>query len=427
MKFGIPNSRREVIMKRKKTLFAVFIYLFFGNPVLFAATELISTADDAVRLGLKNSPHIKAHQYTLKANSVLPSKLGSLDDPMVGVRFNGMPAKNSAYNADQKRYFINQSFPFLGELGRKRQLGEKQYQLAKVNYQIAENRFVFRVKKGYYQLVLNDALIQVTKKNQDILQKMVNIADVKYRSGSGLQGNVLKAEVTKGKLDEQLLRLQHQKTKLEAEFQQLLGVSENVVASLNYTAGIKGISENISSELISETLTQKRAALMQDVSRQKKRIQDDRYLPNFSAQIEYWDNAGMDNQYGGHIGMSIPWFNSRNAASVEEAEQHNLSAIEMELDQHNVNRTQLKTLLSDINTTAKTIQLYRDSLIRNAELGLSSFQKAYEVDSVSFIDYFEAEKMLFGVEMDYAKLLYKYHMLRAKWESYFEKGDVLND
>lgn len=253
---------------------------------------------------------------------------------------------------------------------------------------------------------------------------MVNIADVKYRSGSGLQGNVLKAEITKGKMEEQLLKLTHQRLQLNAMFGQLLGVEKNVSVSLNYTMAIEPVLSTPDQTWVNTTLQVRRADAMSDVSTQIKRVEDDRYLPNFSAQLEYWDNAGMDNQYGGQIGVTFPWLNGKNAAATKEAEWMALSSIELTKDSENISASKLKSLISDINTTVKSIRLYDKSLLKSAELSLNSFQKAYEVDQVSFIDYFESEKMLFGIEMDYERLLNRYHTLRATLKSYYEKGGL---
>lgn len=412
--------------KSVKIVVAIGCLVLMGSGELIASPVTVSTVDDAVQYGLSHNPFLKAQKYKLNASRELPTKLGSLADPKIGIRLNGSPAKNSSYDVDQKRYFIGQSFPFLGELGRKQQLGKIRTSLEELNYAMSENKLVFQIEKTYYNLVLTKSLIRITEKNRDILTKMVNIADVKYQSGSGLQGNVLKAEVTKDKLDEQLLNLKHREVQLDATFSQLLGIapSENMAVSLNYTAEIESITSTPNQDWVNTTLHVRKASIAKDVSDHKKRIEEDRYLPNFSAQVEYWDNSGMDNQYGGQIGMTFPWLNGKNAAATKEAKWMALSSFELRKNSENVNAAQLKSLVSEINTTVKTIQLYEDSLLKNAELSLNSFQKAYEVDQVSFIDYFESEKMLFGIEMDYERLLNRYHTLQSILKSYYEKGGL---
>jgi len=117
-------------MKRKKSLIiAIGCLVLMGSSELAVSSIAINTVDDAIRVGLTHSPFIKGQSYKLNAAKELPNKLGSLEDPRVGVRLNGTPAKNPAYDFDQKRYFIGQAFPFLGEVGRKKVLGEKKSRL----------------------------------------------------------------------------------------------------------------------------------------------------------------------------------------------------------------------------------------------------------------------------------------------------------
>ena len=153
-------------------------------------------------------------------------------------------------------------------------------------------------------------------------------------------------------------------------------------------------------------------------------VEKDRFLPNFSAQIEYWDNAGMDNQYGGQVMMTLPWFNAKNKSSLAEA-QKRLESSDYTL-QESVNRvhSQLVSLVSDINTTQQKIGLYENQLLRDGRLSMSNFKQSFEVDKASFIDYFEAEETLIQLEMKYAVLRKNYFTQLAALRWQFEKGEL---
>jgi len=384
----------------------------------------ISSVDDAIQYGIKNNPLIKAQFQVLEAKKVLPKKLGSLSDPKLGVRLNGTPAKKPDYSFDQKRVFVNQSFPFLGELGRKNELGKKEVVISELDYLMTENKVVLSIQTLYYKLVLNKELIEITDKNNKILENIINIADIKYRSGKTLQANVLKAKVSKGKLEEKIFQLNHQKVMLTEDLKKWLGLSETelLLVDLVYPKQKKSSVPTLNKSVGSKTLMVQKAIAMKAKSDQMVRVEKDRYLPDFSAQVEYWNNSGMDNQYAGQIAMSFPWFNAKNSASVKEAKALSESKNDHLTDVQNSIQSILVTLLSDLETTQETVSLYEDQILKNAELSLSSFQKAFEVDKASFLDYFESEKTLFSLEMDYAKLVNRTHTLQAKINSLFEKG-----
>ena len=408
----------------KQIIWSWLVVLIFGT-VSFASELSISSVEDAIQIGLQSNPEFQAQLNMLRSKEMLPKKLGSLSDPNIGVRLNGTPAKNSDYLFDQKRYFVNQSFPYLGELGRKKRLGEKEIDLAKIDLELTRKHVSLMIQKVYFGLILNQELTEITKKNNQILENIINIADIKYQSGKTLQANVLKAKVSKGKLEEQLLQLSHQKVQSTEELKKWLGISVNdsLNLTLQYPEKEAAAITTINQEVVAETLMVQKAQAMKDKADQMVSVEKDRYLPNFMAQVEYWDNAGMDNQYGGQISMSIPWFNGKNDASVKAAEALSSSKDQLRKNSINAISQRLTTMLSDLKTTQAKIQLYETDILKNAELSLSSFQKAFEVDKASFLDYFESEKTLYALEMQHAKLVNKKHVLHAQINAFFAKGE----
>jgi outer membrane protein, heavy metal efflux system len=403
---------------------SIYICILMSGNFLMAANVSINSVDDAVRFGLANNPMIKSQAQVLKSKKNIPKKMGSLNDPKIGLRFNGAPAKNANYSFDQQRVFVNQSFPFLGKLDHKNELGKKEVSISELDFDMAKNEVEVSIKSLCYTLILNKTLIGIAEKNDRVLENIINIADIKYRSGKTLQANVLKARVTKGKLEEKIFQLSHQNLMLKEQLKKWLGVSEGnqVSIELRYPKPIKLAISTVNTAIVSDTLAVKRAIAIKNRADHLLQVEKDRYLPDFSAQMEYWNNSGMDNQYAGQIAMTLPWFSSKNGASVKEAELLRGSKSSQIIDIRNLIRSSLVTMLSDLKTTQATVELYEKTILKNAELSLSSFQKAFEVDKASFLDYFESEKTLFSLEMDYAKLVNRKYILQAKIDTLFGKG-----
>jgi outer membrane protein, heavy metal efflux system len=410
-------------MKKMKVL--LFIGMLMFSNSLIASVVSFSSVDQAVLYGLENNPLIKAQAQNVEAKKYLPRKLGSLADPKIGVRLNGAPAKDIDYSFDQERIFINQSFPFFGELDRKAGLAKNEVAISELDLEILENSVALAIKTLYYDLILNRELIEITKKNIRNLENIISIADIKYRAGKTLQANVLKAKVTNGKLEEMILNLEHQKLLLKQELKKSLGLSGDkmFLLELAYPNKNELLISTPDESVISEALILRREVAMKMKSEQVVLVEKDRYLPDFSAQIEYWNNSGMEDQYSGQFAMTIPWFNNKNEASLRAAEFLSISKSNKLINTRNNIRSLIITLLSDLRTTKETIKLYDAEIIKNAKLSLSSFQKAFEVDRAFFLEYFESEKILFSIEMDYAKLVNRKYILKAKINSLFEKGE----
>ncbi|MFT5170812.1 MAG: cobalt-zinc-cadmium efflux system outer membrane protein [Candidatus Marinamargulisbacteria bacterium] len=412
-------------MKKISCLCGLLILL--SGVQVMGESRVIKSAEEAVRFGLENSPEIEMQALLLAGQRELPKKIGSLSDPKIGLRLNGSPSKMSSHSVDQKRVYINQSFPFIGELSRKRKMAESRVLAAEISFLMVRNKVVLEIQQLYFQLIRNRDLHLIAEKNKKILENLISIADIKYRSGKTLQANVLKARVSKSKIDEKILQLKHTKVLLTQELRRAIGISpeDKMDLVLDYPALLTFPSGDQIGRLVSETLAVRHAKAMQKSSAGAVNVEKDRFLPDFSAQLEYWDNSGMANQMGGQVAMTVPWLNTKNAASLKSSEAVRDAGSQNVLGQKNKTRSVLLTLISELETVDATMQLYESHLLKDAMLSLSSFQHAFEVDKASFLDYFEAEKTLFSLDLDFANLQSRSHALRAKLNAQFEKGGRL--
>jgi outer membrane protein, heavy metal efflux system len=413
------------MINKKGYLFLVAIVLSLSVSVT-ARPLIFNTIDELIAYGVQRNPQLEAQELQWEASQSLPKKLGSLGDPMFGLRLNGSPAKNGDDSFDQKRYVLTQDFPFFGKLTHLKELGQSQERLAYIEFSLTHNQIVFSIESLVYRLILTDELIHITEKNKESLTQLSNIAEVKYQAGLGIQANVLKAYVSKGRLEEEWLSLQHQHIVLMEQLKKML----NVDASTDITLSIKGpllddsFLPTLNQEGVLKSLVVQKYEAMKQSKAAHLYVEKDRYLPNVSAQVEYWDNAGADNQYAGQVMLSLPWFNAKNSASVKESERVFKSSQYSVKESINEVQSTLISLVSDINTTHKKLLLYDTQLLKDAGLSFLNFQQSFEVNKASFIDYFEAEQTLFQLEKNYAVLKNNYYIQHAALRWQFEKGEL---
>lgn len=410
--------------KKRKWLAGLFVLIGLSQNII-SSEMMFQSTHELIEYGLKHNTQLKSKQEIWKAALEEAKSLGRLQDPMVGVRLNGSPSKRDGAAFDQKRYIAAQSFPFFGKRAHLSQLGKEKANLAYITYLQDKNQLALSIIQTVYSYYLNEDLTRITYKNKVILDNLINITDIKYQAGSGLQANVLKAKVAKDKFEEELLSLSHQKTLILESLKQLLNISAASIAlQSTYPDEKLADAKNISDDWVNDTLTIQQAEATRTISNSKLVIEKDRYLPNFSVQVEYWDNASMDNQFGGQFMMTVPWFNSKNSAVIDEARYQKQASDATLEDMRAKVRTQLRTLVSEIQTTGKVLRLYEDSSLKHARLALSNFQKAFEVDEASFIDYFSAEQTVFQLEKHYAIQKNRYFTALAALKWQFEKGEL---
>ncbi len=403
------------------------VALLLSLTAQLAATSLTFTSVDAlIRYGLSRNAALNATLSSWESSKSLPAKLSGLPDPKIGVRFNGAPAKNSDYSFDQKRYLLSQSFPFFGDRAHLREEGEAKGAVSYLDLVLAQNEVRHSIESLVYKLQLNNALSDITKKNKETLIQLSNIADVKYQAGLGLQAQVIKAQVSKGTLEEELLSLSHSRVVLMEALKQSLNVEGGSDISLDIPApSVPKISvSRPNKNWAAKSVAVQKSEAIKAVQESVLAVEKDRFSPKFSAQFELWDNPGSDNQVGGQLMMSVPWFYSSNKAAIKEAEGV-VAAREFAVEEAlNKTHSRLVSLVSDINTTQQKIVLYDTQLLRDARLSFSNFQKSYEVGNASFIDYFEAEQTVFQLEKKQARLINHYHTQSSALKWHFEKGEL---
>lgn len=409
---------------KQKWRFGLVVLMWVSHYVL--ATDIVfQSTDELIDYGIRHNAQLQSKQARWKSQQEQPTLLGSLPDPMVGIRLNGSPSKTEGASFDQKRYLASQSFPFFGERDHLNQLGKERENSAYLSYLQEKNQVIVSLLQTAYAYYLNEELSFITHKNKAVLENLIRIADVKYQAGVGLQANVLQAKVEKDKCEEELLVLSHQKTLILETLKQHLNVpTASIMLRGTYPDKPLLLPYNAIETWVPDTLTIQQAEAQFAISQRKLIVEKDRYLPDFLTQVEVWDNSATDTQVGGQLMMTVPWGNPKNSASVNEA-IYQSQASEAALEAVNANvHAQLTTLVSEIQTTDKLLQLYDDSLLKHARLAFSNFQKAFEVDNASFIEYFEAEQTVFMLEKNDAIYKNRYFTALATLMWQFEEGDL---
>lgn len=402
-----------------------FIYTFLtilciNQPI--TGSIRINSIEDAIDYAIKFNPELSKEQRIIESKQAIKKGLGTFDSPTVGVRLNGFPAKQSSYSMDQQRYIINQRFPFFGTLARQKKLGEKDLELAIIAFKIKKNALILSIKKTYFNLILNEKLKKITEKNHTLLNQIIHSAEAKYQSQKLLQANVLTAKISQGKLNTQLLELSHKKNVLIASLKRHLGLSiedNNLQLNLNYPSKKEGLLAEPSAKLINSSLLVKEAITLRNKAALYSLIQKDLYLPHFNAQFEFWNNSGSKNQYATQILMSLPWFNKKNTAKFNESQALSHAKEDLIKHQQNIITEQLRTWVSELDTTSKILTIYDTQLLQNARLAVSNYQQSFEVDQVSFFEYLKSEQSLYRLETEHAHLVNKKHLLEAQIQSLF--------
>jgi outer membrane protein TolC len=210
--------------------FLVYACVWLVLPTIAIAQSMADPAhevelDQAVSLALGHSlelASIRAHSDAIRAAS---SYAGALPDPTLSLNAMNMPTDTFSLDQEpmtQMQVALSQSFPFPGKRKLRREAVE--YQAAASDQMETERRgaIIGDVRIAWWQLMSLDRALQIVEQNKDLMRDFVQIAQTKYRVGSGLQQDVLLAQLELSRLLGRELRLQGMRRSSRARLNSLM-------------------------------------------------------------------------------------------------------------------------------------------------------------------------------------------------------------
>ena len=397
------------------------------SSLVVAETHSIYSRDDLVHYALDHNPALVSQRLIWESSLDTSKILSHLPDPKVGWRWNGLPSNNDAYYGDQQRYVVEQSFPYFGVIDHLEDDAEVKSQVVYFSYMMKKNEIIFSVDSLLYNLILNQVLLAILKKNESNLESLINITEINYQSGINFQSALLKLKIAKVRYEEDALRLEHQRLQLMEELKQIVGISSDISLADKIIYPDFQILGTPNETWLSQSLLIQKAETLGDVSDFNVILQTDKGRPSFSAQIEFWNHSGMDNQGASQVMMTVPWLSTKYKEIIDQSKK------DAKAEQFKVQDTKTRVMkefnvmVSELVTISKIITLYESTILEHAHLSLSNFQKAFEGNKASVIDYFEAEQDVFDVEKKLAMLKNKYFIGLSQLKSQFEKGVIPHD
>ncbi len=212
---------RRALIRKSLLISGILIsgLLLSGSPL--QASDL----DQLVQEALTNNPDLAAAKARWQQSTYKAPQVGSLKDPILSFALSNYP--HDSLSSDETPMTGNelklaQAFPFPGKLENRSALANEQARWFEAVYQDKHFQLARRVKDAWYRLYYKNQAIVVTERNLALVDDIIRLTEVRYETGSGLQQDVLKAQVQRSRLMERLMSLHQQKTVVQAKLNRLL-------------------------------------------------------------------------------------------------------------------------------------------------------------------------------------------------------------
>ena len=362
------------------------------------------TLDQAVDATLRENAQLRAMRARAEAMAERPAQARALPNPMFKYSAMDPTERGNFADADEKRFMIEQDFPGFGKRGLKGKLAEKDAEAMRREYEAMQREVVMLVKENYFDLYGVQQTISITRREEEVLQRLAKITTTMYSTGERSQQDVIKAQTEITMLQQKLLELDQQEATLQAKLNLLLNRRADAPLGLTVTAPRDEFAPK-SAQLFA--LAEKTRAEIKGAEAQVQRNQAERDL----MKKEFWPDYRLGVEYRAFrpsadpdmvmftIGFDLPIWQSKYKAGVREAEkmiESSQAALEAAVRQTSFD---VQDAWFKLQTARRTLDLYRKTLIPQAELRFQASDASYRTGKTDFMDLLESERFLLSARV----------------------------
>ena len=380
--------------------------------------------EDLVREALQKNPAVQGALHTVESQRRRVPQVKTLPDPMVGIGWEGNIRPFSVQTGDPSSYravTASQQLLYPGKLKLRGEIASKEADAASADYEGIRRRVTADVKTAYYEYWFYDNALQTTLKDKDLLTKLSQIAEARYRVGKGIQQDVLRSQVEISLLLQRLTVLQQQRATAQARLNTLLARSPEGL--LPPAGNIEPSPLNYSLDDLYKRARQSDPGLQREqqmIERNQLAVnlaQKD-YYPDLSVGYMYQQRPNLPDMHGMTFTVNIPvFYKSKQREEVRQATEERLATESSRDNRQNELSFELKQQYLAAKASDEILRLFSQGVIPQSSLALESSMSAYQVGTVDFLSVLGNFSTVLNYEIDYYRELANYQSSLARMES----------
>lgn len=372
-----------------------------------------------IEMAYEKNQAIQGQAADVDAQDALRVSASGLDSPMIGISTLNRGLRTQYATISQRIRFPNKYF--MSSNAQEAVMNRSKAMLQATKLQVRS-----QVASLYFAIYATQKELQLTHFNIDSVKEFARVAEKKYAAGKTSQSDSMKAHFELTQLELEKIRLIQDEQALQAQLKaalaspnrsdiNLVAVELSPPAFFEYkiSSGDKKIAEilKVNSPLLRSSQYQLEEASI------RSRLAQWEFVPDFQIQYQQRIAGEPTNSSIFSIGITVPlWFwnqysNASAAVLKEKSQQYRLNDLTLQLS------AQAKDLLGKVKTGLKTIEIYKTSLLPQAQGAYNSSRSAYRANKTSFLDLLDSERSLYRVKTGYYKSLSQYVMYLSQLES----------
>jgi outer membrane protein, heavy metal efflux system len=375
-------------------LLALLVICFTSMFTMAAALPQSLTAADLVEIAVEVNPQVRAtkEQWEAAQHQILQNYAPA--DPTLTY---GNIDSSRNFNAATHAIGVSESFQFPGEALLQADNAKRTAEIAHLTYEATVRDLRASVETTYYQVLLDQALIDVNAENIVNLKQVVRVVQTQYEANQTSQADLIGAQFALTQAQLQQRQYETNRANDRVALNQLLYRKPGSPLELDRKIQLRQLQLPLSQAVDAASHQRQEileAALAEKNSTTAVKLAEMEYLPNYTLSYEYDDFLqfgaqplpGVTNAHTVLFGLNVPiffWIHQRE--DVRSAE-HSLQAARYSMDSV---LSQTEATVTQLYRSAQfayeSAQQYKESLIPLADQEFKVALIAYETGKVDFL------------------------------------------
>lgn len=382
---------------------------------------------EAIAEALKNNPEIQAAKSKVESARARSKQAAYLEDPELNMEAWGVPLNHPLRyrSANPLIIGVRQKLPFFGKLGLKGEMADQEVRMIEEELRAKEQEIAAKVKAAYADYFMASKSIEIYNELLELVRHTSTTAENLYGVGKVPQQDVLKALLERTEILNKLTWAEKDLVTSRAKLNTLL--SRRLEDRLGAPGELDVKSVPTQFAQLEKLAIQQRPdlrALESSISKSDaavKLAERNRKFPDFMVGLQYWvaPDQSPRHMYAPMVTLTIPfspWTKGKHDYEVQEAMAERQASNANLAAMKNMALFEVREMSAKVQAAIRSISIYRDGLLPQAEQSFQAAVAAYQTGGVNFMTLLDAQRTIRDVRMGYYKALVDYEQSRADLE-----------
>jgi outer membrane protein TolC len=380
--------------------------------------EIVDTA-------VKNNPAVIESQKRWEEKEARIPLAKAWANPQFGIMKDDIPKSTlNPFDAMMTEYTFTQDIMNPSKLKAMGKMAGSDAAMTKANYQDKQMEAYAAAKTAYYDLLYADKALEIGKENQQLMGQLVQIAQVNYSTGMVPLQDTLRAQTEFSKMTTDLLSMASMAAVAKAKVNTVIGRKADTHFTVKEEFSAPPPDFDLTS-LQTEAQAGKPAVVgmerQVEMAKNGVELAKKQQLPDYQFSIGYKDRKQtmMDttpDTWKMEVMVMLPIWQGKNKAETKSAAA-SLEAAQASLaTMQSMTELDLQMALTEAQSAWRQIDLYKNTVIPQAEQTYQAGVVSYTNGKVDFMAVLDSLNALRNVRLDYYKARVNYEKAVADLE-----------